>query len=91
MSSWGWAIYVVISISYTAFFGSLGGVFIALYIPPPMSVSDGGLPWRLCAFRPLLVATLKTEGKSIGCDFFEKNSLFFHPYIGIPVPAAGFP
>ena len=84
MSSLGCAIYVVISISYIVFFGRLREVFIALYILPPMSVSDRGLPCRLCAFRPLLVATLKTEGKSIGCDFFEKNSLFFHPYIGIP-------
>ena len=84
MSSWGQAICLTISISYIAFLGSLRGVFIALYIPPAMFVSDRWFPWRLCAFSALLGAMRKREGKSVECKFFKKNSLFFNPYIGIP-------
>jgi hypothetical protein len=77
MSSWGQAICLTISISYIAFLGSLRGVFIALYIPPAMFVSDRWFPWRLCAFSALLGAMRKREGKSVECKFFKKNSLFF--------------
>ena len=56
-----------------------------MHIPPSMPVPDCRLSCRLWGLRPLLVTMRKRKGKSETCNFFEKNSLFFHPYIGIPV------
>jgi len=53
-------------------------------ITPRRPVSDRVSSGTLRALRVLLGAREKREGKSARCNFFQKNSLFFHPYIGIP-------